>query len=331
MHVRKLGMTAALIAVLGLLSGCGSHKQPAVEQKPHYKVGIVQLVQHAALDAANKGFVDGLAARGFKEGDNVTLDRQNGQGALADLQTITQRFVNNKVNLICAIATPAAQVAASATRDIPIVGTAITDYKAAKLVKENDHPGTNVTGTTDLNPLDKQLDLLRRLVPKAKAIGIIYNASEINSASQAKEMIHLAMQKNLTIKEATVSSINDLPLVAENLVQEEVDAIYVPTDNVLASAMPVLIRITNEAGIPVICGEGSMVKKGALATVGIDYYKLGYQTGLMGAKILKGEAKPQTMPIEMQKDMKYTINEKEAELLEITIPEDLLKQAEVVK
>ena len=332
MNLKKLTVIAALFAGLGLLSGCSSGaKQPAVPEKTTYKVGIVQLVQHEALDAANKGFVDGLAANGFKEGDNLVIDRQNGQGSLADLQAITQRFVNNKVNLICAIATPAAQTAASATRDIPIVGTAITDYKSAKLVKEDAHPGTNVTGTTDLNPMDKQLELLLKLVPRAKTIGIIYNASEINSATQAKAMRVQALSRKLQVKEVTIASINDLPLLAESLTDGKVDAVYVPTDNTLASAMPALIHITNEAGIPVICGEGGMVKNGALATVGIDYYKLGMQTGAMAARILKGEAKPQTMPIEMQKDMKYTINEREAELLEIQIPEELKKQADMIK
>lgn len=334
MYFTKKKFIAAMVVALGLLSGCSSGakstKSPAAAPKTMYKVGIVQHVQHNALDAANKGFVDGLAANGFKERDNLELDSQNGQGALSTLQAITQRFVNNKVNLICAIATPAAQTAASATRDIPIVGTAITDYKAAKLVKENDHPGTNVTGTTDLNPLAKQLDLLQRLVPKAKTIGLLYNGSEINSAAQAQAMKDLALKRNLLLKEFTVASINDVPQAAESLVQAGVDVVYVPTDNVMASAMPVLVRITNEAEIPVICGESGMVKQGALATIGIDYYRLGVQTGAMAAKILKGEAKPQTMPIEMQKEMKVTLNETEAELLGIRLPEDLLKQAELV-
>jgi len=335
MHFTRNKFIAAMVLTLGILSGCSSGarnaKQPAASQKHTYKVGIVQLVQHNALDAANKGFVDGLAANGFKERDNLELDRQNAQGALSNLQTITQRFVNNKVNLICAIATPAAQTAASATRDIPIVGTAITDYKAAKLVKENEHPGTNVTGTTDLNPLEKQLELLQKLVPKVKTIGLLYNGSEINSATQAKDMRKLALQRKLQIKEVTVASINDVPLAAESLASAEVDVVYVPTDNVMASAMPVLVRVLNEDGIPVICGDSGMVKQGALATIGIDYYKLGVQTGAMAAKILKGEAKPQTMPIEMQKEMKITLNKTEAEILGISLPEDVLKQADIVQ
>ena len=266
----------------------------------------------------------------YKRQKNIKFDRQNAQGDQSNLQTIAQRFVSNKVNLVCAIATPAAQTMANATKDIPIVGTAITDYKVAKLVKDNSQPGTNVTGTTDMNPIDKQLDLLLKIVPKARTIGILYNSSEINSQIQVKKMKELAEAKGLTVREATVSSVNDIQQSAQSLVGQ-VDAIYVPTDNVIASAMPVLAKITNPAKIPVICGEEGVVKSGALATIGIDYYKLGYQTGLMAAKILKGEAKPQTMPIEKQKDMKVTVNEATAKALGLTLPEDVLKGASIVK
>ena len=329
MQYWKKGLLALLMLALGVTAGCGEQSSGSKEKK-EAKVGIVQLVEHSALDAANKGFVDGLAAGGYKEGENLKLDKQNAQADQSNLQTIAQRFVNGHMDLICAIATPAAQTVANATRDIPIVGTAITDYKSAKLVKNPEKPGTNVTGTTDMNPIDKQLDLLLRLVPQTKTIGVIYNSSEINSQLQAEELKRLAAAKNLNVREATITTVNDIQQAAQSLVGN-VDAIYVPTDNVIASAMPVLAKITNPAKIPVICGEGEVVKHGALATIGIDYYKLGYQTGLMAAKILKGEAKPQTMPIEKQQDMKVTVNETEAKILGITFPEDLLKNAEIVK
>jgi len=330
--MKKVSLVLALAAVFAL-TGCGggAKQASAPKDKKIYKVGIVQLVEHAALDAANKGFVDGMAKNGFKEGEKVQYDRQNAQADQSNLQTIAQRFVNAKLDLVCAIATPSAQTMANATKDIPIVGTAITDYVEAKLIKDNKKPGTNVTGTTDMNPIDKQLDLLLQLVPKAKTIGVIYNSSEVNSQLQVKLLKQLAEAKGLKIQEATVTTVNDIQQAGNSLVAAKVDAIYVPTDNVVASAMPVLATITNEAKIPVICGEGEVVKNGALATVGIDYYKLGLQTGAMAAKILKGEAKAADMPIESLKEMKTTVNITTAQKIGIKIPEAILKGAEQVK
>ena len=206
-------LTAALLLMLAAgAAGCGGGDKkaaaPAAEKK--FNVGIVQLVEHAALDAANKGFVDGLAKNGFKEGKNITFDRQNAQADQSNLQNIANRFVNNKVDLICAIATPSAQSVANATKDIPIVGTAITDYKAAKLVKDPAKPGTNVTGTTDMNPIKEQVELLLKVVPKAKNVGVIYCSSEVNSQLQVEILKKEAAAKGLTIKEATVSTVNDI-------------------------------------------------------------------------------------------------------------------------
>jgi len=320
-----LGLTA--LAVTGALFGCGSEK--SAKQK-NVKIGIVQLVEHNALDAANKGFVDGLASKGYKEGENVEFDRQNAQADQSNLQNIAQRFVNNKVDLICAIATPAAQAVANLTKDIPITATAVTDYEQAKLVASNDAPKGNVTGTTDMNPVKEQIDLLLKLVPNAKTIGTVYCSSEVNSETQVKMMKAYAESKGLTVVEATVSTVNDIQQAAQSLVGR-VDAIYEPTDNIIASAMPTLVAITNPAKIPVICGEPNMVKAGGLATYGVDYYKLGFQTGEMAADILAGKAKPESMPIQSLKEMSLTINETNAKLLGITIPEDLLKDAALVK
>ena len=268
---------------------------------------------------------------GFKAGVNVEYDQQNAQADQSNLQNIVNRFVNNKVDLICAIATPAAQSAANATKNIPIVGTAITDYTEAKLVKSNDKPGTNVTGTTDMNPIDKQLELLLKIVPKTKTIGVIYNSSEVNSQLQVRILKKLAEAKGIAVKEATVTTVNDIQQAGNSLVAAKVEAIYVPTDNVVASAMPVLASITNEAKIPVICGEAEVVKNGALATVGIDYYKLGLQTGTMAARILKGESKPENMAIESLQEMKTTVNATTAQKLGINIPQEVLQNAEIIK
>lgn len=326
--IKAIAAAMALTMAFGI-AGCGGSKEEA-KGGDKVNVGIVQLVEHAALDAANKGFVDGLASKGYKEGQNIAFDRQNAQADQSNLQNIAHRFVNNKVNLICAIATPAAQTVANVTGDIPIVATAVTDYAAAKLVKDNAKPGTNVTGTTDMNPVAEQLDLLLKIVPDAKTIGTVYCSSEVNSQLQVEILKKAAATKNITVKEATVSTVNDIQQAARSL-NGEVQALYIPTDNVLASAMPTLVSVTEEAKLPVICGEGGMVKAGGLATLGVDYYKLGVQTGEMAADILSGKSKPADMAIQAQKDFKVIINMKEADKLGIKIPEDVLKGAEVIK
>ncbi len=324
-----LGITTLLS--IGLFAGCGGNTDKAADSgQKAYKVGIVQLVEHNALDAANKGFVDGLKERGFEEGKNIEYDRQNAQADQSNLQNIAQRFLGAKLNLICAIATPAAQTMANATKDIPITGTAITDYEGAKLVASNQEPGGNVTGTSDMNPIQEQIDLLLKLCPNTKTIGTIYCSSEVNSEVQIKKMQEYASSKGITVKVATISTVNDLQQAAMSLI-DDVDAFYEPTDNIVASAFPTLVAITDRAKKPVICGEENMVKAGGLATYGIDYYKLGIQTGQMAADILEGKKKPASMPIEMAKDLKLTVNKKDAATLGITIPEDMLKSAEVVE
>ena len=325
-----MGVTAVLTA--GIIAGCGGGggQKKTEDGKKMYKVGIVQLVEHNALDAANKGFVDGLKKRGYEEGKNIEIDRQNAQADQSNLANISQRFISNKSNLICAIATPAAQTVANATKDIPIVGTAITDYESAKLVKSNAKPGGNVTGTSDMNPIKEQVDLLMKFCPNAKTVGVIYCSSEVNSEVQVKAMKEYAASKGLKVETATISTVNDIQQAAQSLVSK-VDAFYAPTDNVLASAMPTLLSVTDPAKKPVICGEENMVKAGGLATYGIDYYKLGLQTGDMGADILDGKKKPADMPIQTAKDLKASVNKKSADALGVKIPDDVMKSAEVIQ
>ena len=321
--LKKFAAGVTLLLALGLLAGCGGEKKEA-GSKAQLNVGIVQLVEHSALDAANKGFVDGLAEKGFKENENVAIDRQNAQADQSNLQNIAHRFVNNKVDLICAIATPAAQVMANATKDIPIVATAVTDYEAAKLVASNEKPGGNVTGTSDMNPIKEQLDLLLKLVPDAKVVGTIYSSSEVNSQMQVELLKKYAAERGVEVKEATVSSVNDIQ-AAHSLIGE-IDCLYLPTDNVMASAVPTLISVTEPAKLVMTCGWPDT--EGSVAVIGINYYELGKQTGEMAAKILKGEAKPAEMPIETQKKFKVIVNKKVAERLGVTVPEEILKAAE---
>ena len=230
-------------------------------------------MEHQALDAANKGIVDELAARGYKDGEKIKIDQQNAQADQSNMKSIAQRFVSNNSALIFAIATPAAQTVANTTKTIPIVGTAITDYQTARLVKSNEKPGTNVTGSSDMNPIAEQAQLIKDFVPNLKTLGVIYNSSEVNSEVQVNALKTVVQKMGVTLKIATVSNVNDIQQAANSLVGK-VQAIYIPTDNVLASAMPTLIKVTNQAKLLVICGEPNMVKNGGLATIGIDYYEL---------------------------------------------------------
>lgn len=287
-----------------------------------FKIGILQLVEHPALDAAREGFVKALADNGYVDGENIMIDVQNAQADQNNMKTISQRFVSNAEDLILAIATPAAQAIASETTTIPILGTAITDYVGAKLVNSNEAPGGNISGTTDMNPIQEQVDLLVKLVPDVKNVGLLYTSSEDNSVIQANLVKEACIKLGLNVIEATVTNSNDVQQVTQSLVGK-VDAVYIPTDNTFATAMPIAAEILNEAKIPTICGESNMVLGGGLATLGIDYSNLGYQTGLMAVKLLKGEATTATMPIESQTDYAYTINGDVAAQIGLTIPSDL--------
>jgi len=292
-------------------------------------IGVVQLVEHPALDEAYRGFVDGLKENGYIENENIIINYNNAQGSQTNTSTIADKLVNERSDLILAIATSAAQAVANKTKDIPILITAVTDPADAKLVKSNEDPQTNVTGTSDLNPINKQIELLKRLKPDAKNVGILYSSSESNSKLQA-DIAKKELEK-LGIKgiDFTVSNTNDVQLVVQSMVSQ-VDAVYVPTDNVIASAISTVTNILNDKNIPTIVSDGNLVENGALATYGIDYYKIGKQTASMAVKILRGESKPQDMAIEYIKEVELIINRDIVERLKITVPEDLKQQAKMV-
>lgn len=317
-------------AIVGGLSGCGKEEAAQQGGKTLIPIGIVQLVEHEALDAANRGIVDALAERGYKEGVNVTIDRQNAQADQSNLQNIAARFVSNDSKILFAIATPAAQTLAAATKTIPIVATAVTNFEVAKLVASNEKPGGNVTGVSDINPVAEQFALLMKFAPDAKAIGTIYNSSEINSTYQIELLKKAASAAGVEVIEASVSSVNDIQQAVASL-KGKVGGLYLPTDNIIASAVPVLMKSVFEAGIPTVAGEGGMVRAGVLASIAVDYYTLGKMTGAMGADILDGKKKPADMPIQSQKAEKVLVNLKTAETMGIQIPEDILKTAETVK
>ena len=278
------------------------------------KIGVLQYVQHPALDKANEGFVAALEEAGIE----VDIEQQNAGGEQSAAQTIANKLVNDKKDLILAIATPAAQAVAGATTDIPVVITAVTDPAASGLVESNDAPGGNVTGSSDLTPVADQIELLTKLLPEAKNVGILYCTAEANSKLQAEMAMDALKEKGLTGVEYTVSSSNEIQTVVESMVGK-VDAIYVPTDNVIAAGMTTVAMIaTTEHKIPIIGAEAAHVENGALATYGIDYFEVGKLAGEQAVEILNGKS-PADIPIAyLPKDKcKLTINEEVAKELGI--------------
>lgn len=310
--------TLALIALL--LTASLLFPALAAEKLP--TVGILQYVQHPALDAAREGFIAGLAAEGFVDGETVTLDYQNGQASQDINASIADRFIALPVDLVLAIATPSVQAVAGKTESIPILGTAVTDFVAAKLVASNEAPGFNVSGTTDMNPVEDQVALLHRLVPEAKTMGILYTSNEVNSQLQAALAKTEAEKLGMKVVEVTVNNTNDVQQAAISIL-EQVDALYVPTDNILASSIALVAEEALARKIPILAGEEGIVRGGATFTLGINYFKLGEQTGHMAARILRGEAKVGEMPIERQGDFEYLINKTFADAIGLTIPKDL--------
>ncbi|WP_295157155.1 ABC transporter substrate-binding protein [uncultured Brachyspira sp.] len=311
------------IAVLSITSCSKSdNTNNSVSNNASKKIGILQLVEHSALDQASKGFIDGLKEAGYENGKNIIIDHQNAQGEQANCITISQKFINDRVDLILAVATPAAQAAANLTKDIPILITAVTDPADSKLVADNKIPGGNVTGTSDLTPVKEQIDLLKKLIPNAKNIAFLYSSSEQNSKFQVDMAKAKADEVGLTYIDATITNPNDIQQVVQSLVGK-VDAVYVPTDNMVSAGMANVIAITEPAKIPVICGEAAMLNAGGLATYGIDYYELGKLTANQAVKILKGESKPADMPIEYIQNPILEVNTNAAQKLNVSIPADL--------
>ncbi len=257
-----------------------------------YKIGVLQLVQHAALDKTNEGFVAAIKDAGL----NADIDQQNASGEQSSCDTIAEKFVNDGKDLIFAIATPAAQSVSAKTTEIPIILSAVTDPAGSGLVASNDAPGGNVTGTSDLTPVKEQIDLLKKLLPNAKKVGILFCSAESNSEIQAKMAREACDKAGLEHEDYTVSSSNEIQTVVESMVGK-VDAIYAPTDNTIAAGMATVGSVALDNKIPVICGESGMVKEGGLATYGIDYYELGYLAGQQAVEILKDGKKPADIPI----------------------------------
>lgn len=302
----------ALSMVVLCFAGCGEKKDDT------YTVGICQLVQHEALDAATDGFKQALKD---KLGDKVTFDEQNASGEATNCTTICSKFVSDKVDLIMANATGALSAAAQATADIPIVATSITDYATAlDIANWTGKTGFNVTGTADLAPLDEQAKMIKELVPDAKTVGILYCSAEPNSKYQSTVIQKSLQELGLTCKEFTFVDTNDVTAVTQQAAAE-CDVIFAPTDNTVASNGPAINNVLEPAKIPLIAGEEGICKKCGIATLSISYYDIGYKAGEMAYQILAEGADPGEMEIEYAKNLTKKYMADRCQTLGITIPD----------
>lgn len=321
--------TAMVLSAL-LLTGCQSadgSTTTSTSSDDTTTVGMIQYMEHGSLDQASLGFIDGLADNGYIEGENLTLQQNNAQGDASNADAIISRFVNAPVDLIFANATPAAQSAASKTTDIPIIITSVTDPAQSGLVESNETPNVNVSGTSDMADINTQIELVTQLLPDAKTIGIIYCSSEANSAIQAEAAKGAIESLGLAWEEYTVSDSTYVQSTVQSAI-DNIDALFVPTDNLMAESIAAITTVANDAGLPVITGFSDAVEQGALASYGVDYYQLGYLAGTMAADVLNGTA-IESMPIGYLADTDYQlmINTKVANALGITIDDALLEDA----
>ncbi|OLS39873.1 ABC transporter substrate-binding protein [Bacillus sp. MRMR6] len=320
----KKNFKALSFALAGMLmlAGCGSNDTAGGstedDSEKVYKIGISQFVTHDSLDNATKGFKQALEDKGIK----VKYNEQNAQADMNNTKTIADNFVGDKVDLIFANATQSAVSALNATKTIPIIFTSVTDPVGAELVKAFDQPGENITGTTDNHPegTAKTINFITDEVG-AKEIGVIYNSGEQNSIVQVAEVKELAEKKGAKLVEVSVSTSAEVKQATESLVGR-VDAIYIPTDNTVVSALETVISVANSKKIPLFVGELDSMKKGAVAASGFDYYELGYQSGLMAVEILTGNKKPSEIPVELPKSLTLMINKKAAEAQGLEVKED---------
>ena len=311
---KKIVSILTATALVASLTGCGSNGSSSKK----YTIGICQLMEHEALDAATKGFKDTLTKKLGK--DNVEFDEQNAQGESTNCSTICNGFVTSNVDLILANATGALQAATQATADIPILGTSVSDYATALNIKDwKGKTGTNVSGTSDLAPIDQQEAILKEIIPNAKKVGILYCSSEPNSAYQSKLMQEALKKDGISYKEYTAADSNEIQSVTTTACSE-CDVLYVPTDNTMASSVNTIKNVAIPAGIPMIAGEKGICAAG-VATLSIDYYNLGCQTGEMAYDILKNKKKAGDMEVQFAKKLTKMYNAENAKALNITIPD----------
>ena len=330
--MKKRVLAVILGAVMTMsLAACGSSdagKTSSDDGEKSYTIGISQFAEHGSLDNCREGFLEGLKEEGIEEGKNLTVEVKNAAADQGTAKQISDGFVSDKVDLVCAIATPSAQAAynSAMNSDIPVVYTAVTDPVAAKLAKEDGTPAGNVTGTSDELPIKAQLEMIREMLPDAKNIGILYTTSEANSVSAIEEYKSLVKKYDFELVEKGITTTADVSLAADDLLSK-VDCITNLTDNTVVASLPTILDKANEKKIPVFGSEIEQIKIGCLAAEGIDYIALGKQTGKMAAKVLKGEAKASEQNFETITEPGFYVNNKVAENLGIMVPDDLANNA----
>ncbi|REK92770.1 ABC transporter substrate-binding protein [Streptococcus sp. NM] len=315
--VRKL-LAPLLVVGLLLTSLISLHQLKADKKKDVFRIGISQFITHQSLDATREGFVDELAKQGYVEGKNIEIDLQNAQGEQRNLKTISQQLAESS-DVVLAIATPSAQSLANTTQTTPVIFSAVTDPVGAKLVESREHPGGNVTGTSDQSSdaISTQINLIKKVLPKAKTIGILYTQSEPNSVVQKDEAKRLLEEKGFTVVEKTILDSNNVKAAAESLMAE-VDMVFVPTDNIISSTMETVKQVSIKHKVPVFGGSTEMIAVGGLYNYGTNYEELGRQTARMLIRILKGE-KPENIAVELPEKLELHTNQEMADALGIDI------------
>ena len=315
--VRKLLAPLLVVGIL-LTSLISLHQLKADKKKDVFRIGISQFITHQSLDATREGFVDELAKQGYIEGKNIEIDLQNAQGEQRNLKTISQQLAESS-DVILAIATPSAQSLANTTQTTPVIFSAVTDPVSAKLVESREHPGGNVTGTSDQSSdaISTQINLIKKVLPKAKTIGILYTQSEPNSVVQKDEAKRLLEEKGFTVVEKTILDSNNVKAAAESLMAE-VDMVFVPTDNIISSTMETVKQVSIKHKVPVFGGSTEMVAVGGLYNYGTNYEELGRQTARMLIRVLKGE-KPENIAVELPEKLELHTNQEMADALGIDI------------
>ncbi|ASC57495.1 ABC transporter substrate-binding protein [Vibrio vulnificus] len=321
-------MKAGKLIATAVLAGAALISSHSVMAKTA-KVAVSQIVEHPALDATRQGLLDGLKAKGYVEGENLEFDYKTAQGNPAIAVQIARQFVGESPDVLVGIATPTAQALVSATRSIPVVFTAVTDPVGAKLVKSMEQPGKNVTGLSDLSPVSQHVDLIKELLPNAKAIGVVYNPGEANAVTLVELLKKSAAEKGLKVVESTALKSADVQSATQAIAAKS-DVIYAPTDNTVASAIEGMIVAANQAKKPVFGGATSYVEKGAIAGLGFDYYQVGVQTADYVAAILEGQ-EPGKLDVKVATGSDLVVNQGTAEKLGITIPASVLSRATDVK
>ena len=315
--VRKLLAPLLVVGIL-LTSLISLHQLKADKKKDVFRIGISQFITHQSLDATREGFVDELAKQGYVEGKNIEIDLQNAQGEQRNLKTISHQLAESS-DVVLAIATPSAQSLANTTQTTPVIFSAVTDPVSAKLVESREHPGGNVTGTSDQSSdaISTQINLIKKVLPKAKTIGILYTQSEPNSVVQKDEAKRLLEEKGFTVVEKTILDSNNVKAAAESLMAE-VDMVFVPTDNIISSTMETVKQVSIKHKVPVFGGSTEMVAVGGLYNYGTNYEELGRQTARMLVRVLKGE-KPENIAVELPEKLELHTNQEMADALGIDI------------